>query len=112
MTILRALDISWQEQIVFQFLSSGRIAAHPEITLKMEFCPDLRPERTGRRRDRCSRGWRKILATVAHKHGYEKIGMARLINDALIATSADRNGISVFTTNPRGLGTVLKQLVS
>ena len=45
----------------------------------------------------------KILATVAQKHGYEKIGKARLINDALIATSADRNGISVFTTNPRDL---------
>jgi predicted nucleic acid-binding protein len=43
----------------------------------------------------------KILATVAQKHGYEKIGKARLTNDALIATSAARNGISVITTNPR-----------
>ena len=43
----------------------------------------------------------KILATVAQKHGYEKIGKARLSNDALIATSAARNGISVITTNPR-----------
>ena len=43
----------------------------------------------------------KILATVAQKHGYEKIGRARLTNDALIATSAARNGISVITTNPR-----------
>jgi predicted nucleic acid-binding protein len=43
----------------------------------------------------------KILAAVAQKHGYEKIGRARLTNDALIATSAARNGISVITTNPR-----------
>ena len=43
----------------------------------------------------------KILASVAQKHGYEKIGRARLTNDALIATSAARNGISVITTNPR-----------
>jgi predicted nucleic acid-binding protein len=43
----------------------------------------------------------KILATVTQKHGYEKIGKARLTNDALIATSAARNGISVITTNPR-----------
>jgi predicted nucleic acid-binding protein len=43
----------------------------------------------------------KILATVAQKHGYEKIRRARLTNDALIATSAARNGISVITTNPR-----------
>ncbi len=43
----------------------------------------------------------RILAAVAHRHGYEKIGRARLTNDALIATSAARNGIAVITTNPR-----------
>jgi predicted nucleic acid-binding protein len=43
----------------------------------------------------------KILAAVAQKYGYEKIGRARLTNDALIATSAARNGIAVITTNPR-----------
>jgi predicted nucleic acid-binding protein len=43
----------------------------------------------------------KILATVAQKHEDEKIGKARLTNDALIATSAARNGISVITTTPR-----------
>jgi len=43
----------------------------------------------------------KILANVAQRHGYEKIGKARLTNDALIATSAARNGICVITTNPR-----------
>ncbi len=43
----------------------------------------------------------KILASVAQKHGYEKIGKARLTNDALISTSAARNGITVITTNSR-----------
>jgi predicted nucleic acid-binding protein len=43
----------------------------------------------------------RILSSVALKHGYEKIGRARLTNDALIATSAARNGVSVITTNPR-----------
>jgi predicted nucleic acid-binding protein len=43
----------------------------------------------------------KILAAVAQTHGYEKIGRSRLTNDALIATSAARNGIQVITTNAR-----------
>jgi predicted nucleic acid-binding protein len=43
----------------------------------------------------------RILASVAQCHGFEKIGKARLTNDALIATSASRNGITVITTNAR-----------
>lgn len=43
----------------------------------------------------------KILAGVAQKYGFEKIGRARLTNDALISTSAARSGITVVTTNPR-----------
>lgn len=43
----------------------------------------------------------KMLAAVAQKFGYEKIGGARLTNDALIAASAARSGITVITTNPR-----------
>lgn len=43
----------------------------------------------------------KILAGIAEKHGYEKIGRARLTNDALIATSAARTGIRVLTINAR-----------
>ncbi len=43
----------------------------------------------------------KILAAVAQKYGYERIGRARLTNDALIATSAARNGITVISTNSR-----------
>lgn len=46
----------------------------------------------------------KILAALAQKHGYEKIGRARLTNDALIAASAARNGIEVITLNARDFG--------
>jgi len=43
----------------------------------------------------------RILANIAQAHGYEKIGRTRLTNDALIATSAARNGIQVITANVR-----------
>src|SRR3954452_22403569 len=43
----------------------------------------------------------KVLARLAHKYHYEKIGQGRLTNDALIATSAGRLGITVVTANAR-----------
>jgi predicted nucleic acid-binding protein len=43
----------------------------------------------------------RVLARLAQKYGYERIGQARLTNDALIATSAARTGITVLTTNQR-----------
>ncbi len=43
----------------------------------------------------------KVLARLAAKHGYEQIGRGRLTNDALIAMSAGRAGITVITTNTR-----------
>lgn len=43
----------------------------------------------------------KVLARLAKKHGYEQIGRSRLTNDALIATSAARAGITVLTANRR-----------
>lgn len=43
----------------------------------------------------------RILAAIGQVHGYEKIGKARLTNDALIASSAARNGIRVLTINDR-----------
>jgi len=46
----------------------------------------------------------RILAGIAQRHGYEKIGRARLTNDALIATSAARTGIRVLTINARDYG--------
>jgi predicted nucleic acid-binding protein len=43
----------------------------------------------------------KILARLAAKYNYEKIGQGRPTNDALIAMSAARLGITVITANAR-----------
>jgi predicted nucleic acid-binding protein len=43
----------------------------------------------------------KVLARFATKYDYEQIGRGRLTNDALIATSAGRSGITVITRNAR-----------
>jgi predicted nucleic acid-binding protein len=43
----------------------------------------------------------KLLARLAAKYGYEQIGQGRLTNDALIAMSAARSGITVITANAR-----------
>ena len=46
----------------------------------------------------------KVLARLAAKYHYEQIGRGRLTNDALIAMSAGRLGITVLTTNQRDFG--------
>lgn len=46
----------------------------------------------------------KVLALLAAKYDYEQIGMGRLTNDALIAMSAGRLGITVITANARDFG--------
>lgn len=43
----------------------------------------------------------KILFAFASKFGYEAIGRGRLTNDALIAVSSKRLGITVVTANVR-----------
>ena len=43
----------------------------------------------------------RVLAQVAAAYGYEMIGRGRLTNDALIAVSAARQGITVVTANER-----------
>jgi|SRR5438128_1262968 len=43
----------------------------------------------------------KVLALLAAKYDYEQIGKGRLTNDALIAMSAGRSGITVITVNAR-----------
>lgn len=43
----------------------------------------------------------KAISQLASKYGYEQIGKGRLTNDALIAMSAGRQGITVITENPR-----------
>jgi predicted nucleic acid-binding protein len=43
----------------------------------------------------------KVLARLAARYDYEQIGQGRLTNDALIAMSAGRSGITVITANAR-----------
>lgn len=43
----------------------------------------------------------QVLARLAAEYDYEQIGQARLTNDALIAVSAGRQGITVVTANQR-----------
>ena len=90
----------WLSSVVLEELFAGSHPADRKILEKLErdfakanrvLVPSLS--------DWSSAG--RILAAVAQSHGYEKIGRARLTNDALIATSAARNGIQVITTNAR-----------
>lgn len=41
----------------------------------------------------------QVLALIGEKYGYEEVGRARMTNDALIAMSAVRQGITVLTIN-------------
>jgi len=43
----------------------------------------------------------RVLARLAAKYHYERIGQGRLTNDALIGMSAARLGITVITANER-----------
>ena len=43
----------------------------------------------------------KVLARLAARYDYEQIGQGRLTNDALMAMSAGRSGITVITANAR-----------
>ena len=43
----------------------------------------------------------RVLARLVAKYQYEKIGQGRMTNDALIAVSAGRQGITVITANER-----------
>jgi predicted nucleic acid-binding protein len=43
----------------------------------------------------------KLLARLAAKYHFEQIGQGRLTNDALIAMSAGRLGVTVMTANER-----------
>jgi predicted nucleic acid-binding protein len=43
----------------------------------------------------------RVLSRIAAKYHYERNGLGRLTNDALIAMSAGRMGITVITANQR-----------
>ncbi len=90
----------WMSSVVLEELYAGADSSSQRIIEKLErdfeavdrlLVPNLRDwVQTGR-----------LLSKVGGKYGYERIGQGRLTNDALIATSAARNGITVVTANTR-----------
>lgn len=43
----------------------------------------------------------KVLNKIGEKYGFEQVGKSRLTNDALIAMTAARNGITLLTANAK-----------
>ena len=43
----------------------------------------------------------QILNKIGEKHGFEKVGKARLTNDTLLAMGVARNGFKLFTANAK-----------
>jgi predicted nucleic acid-binding protein len=90
----------WVSSVVLEDLYAGADAAGSRLIEKLErdfeivrrvLVPNLSDwTQTGR-----------ILAKIGAKYGFERIGQARLTNDALIAASAARCGISLITANAR-----------
>ena len=90
----------WLSAVVLGELYAG---AHPEDVRLVERL-ESRFDGVGRilapnRKDWTRAG--RLLAQLAARYGYEKIGRARLTNDALIVMSAARQGITVITGNKR-----------
>jgi len=50
----------------------------------------------------------QVLALLAVEFGYEQMGRGRLTNDALIARSAGRQGITIITSNERDFARLRK----
>jgi predicted nucleic acid-binding protein len=50
----------------------------------------------------------RVLARLASELGYQHIGRARLTNDALIAMSAARTGMTIITTNEKDFASLAK----
>lgn len=97
---MAAGDAVWLSSVVLEELYAGaspqnrHVAEHLERDFKRVrriLVPDLSDWiQTGR-----------VLARVAAKYDYEQIGRGRLTNDALIALSAGRLGITVITANAK-----------
>jgi len=97
---MAAGDAVWLSSVVLEELYAGatpqnrQIAEHLERDFKRvrrTLVPDLSDWiQTGR-----------VLARLAAKYDYEQIGKGRLTNDALIALSAGRLGITVVTANAK-----------
>ena len=90
----------WASSVVLEELYAGADAAGAKVIEKLErdferarrvLAPNLTDwTETGR-----------MLAKIGAKYGFERIGQGRLTNDALIAASAARCGVTVLTANAR-----------
>jgi predicted nucleic acid-binding protein len=90
----------WVSSVVLEEIHAGADAAARRLTEKLErdferarrvLVPNLSDwTQTGR-----------MLAKIGAKYGFERIGQGRLTNDALIAASATRCGVTVLTANAR-----------
>ncbi|MGA2571919.1 MAG: type II toxin-antitoxin system VapC family toxin [Terracidiphilus sp.] len=90
----------WLSAVVLEELYAGAATGDQRIVAKLE--RDF--ERAGRILVPSLSDWAntgRMLARLGQKYGYERIGRARLTNDALIAASAARTGILVLSANAR-----------
>jgi predicted nucleic acid-binding protein len=90
----------WCSAVVLEELYAGVSSRDKKIVEKLERDFD----RADRLLVPSQRDWSRagqLLHIIAEKYGFEHIGRSRLTNDALIATSAARTGITVITANAR-----------
>lgn len=90
----------WLSAVVLEELYAGMDVTGRKLLTRLERDFD----RIGRLLVPALTDWSRtgiVLAQIGAKYGYDKIGKARLTNDALISTSAARQGITVLTKNVR-----------
>jgi predicted nucleic acid-binding protein len=90
----------WLSSVVLEELYAGVSSRNRSVVERLE--RDF--ERAGRILIPNLSDWTqtgKVLARLAAKYDYEQVGKGRLTNDALIAMSAGRLGITVITANAR-----------
>jgi predicted nucleic acid-binding protein len=90
----------WLSSVVLEELLAGVTAPHRRVVERLE--RDF--ERVGRILVPNLSDWTqtgKVLARLAEKYDYEQIRRGRLTNDALLAMSAGRLGVTVITANAR-----------
>src|SRR5256885_11385992 len=90
----------WLSAVVLQELYAGTADRHRPMIERME--EDF--EKMGRILVPNLNDWTqagRVLARLGAKYHYEKIGRARLANDALIAMTAARLSLRVITANQR-----------
>jgi len=103
MTTMRSLGPGspvWLSAVVLQELYSGARGKALRAVERL----DRDFSRIGRVLVPTASDWRdtgRVLSSLGERYGYELLGRTRLTNDALIAMSARRLGITVLTVNER-----------